>query len=101
VVTDQAGLRAALGSAVVGLVPTMGALHAGHAALIRQAAAENDLALVSIFVNPTQFSDPADLARYPRDLNRDIALAADAGAAVILAPPATMIYPLGSRRRSP
>jgi pantoate--beta-alanine ligase len=63
-----------------GFVPTMGALHAGHQALIARAAAENDEVVVSVFVNPTQFNDPNDLARYPRTPERDLALAAEAGA---------------------
>ncbi len=89
------GFRASRPNASVGLVPTMGALHEGHLSLIRRAAAENDLVVVSIFVNPTQFSDPADLERYPRTLDRDIALASDAGASILYAPDAETIYPRG------
>jgi pantoate--beta-alanine ligase len=73
----------------------MGALHEGHLSLIRRAAAENDLVVVSVFVNPTQFGDPADLERYPRDLDRDTGLAADAGASIVYAPAAETIYPKG------
>lgn len=81
--------------ATVGFVPTMGALHDGHLALIRQAVGDNDVVVVSIFVNPTQFTDPADLAKYPRDLQRDVDLAASAGARLVYAPEAGTIYPDG------
>ncbi|HED65846.1 MAG TPA: pantoate--beta-alanine ligase [Planctomycetes bacterium] len=66
----------------VGFVPTMGALHEGHLGLVRAAAAENDLAAVSIFVNPLQFDDPRDLERYPRDFDADAELLAGAGCAL-------------------
>lgn len=79
----------------LGLVPTMGALHEGHASLIRRATSECDATLVSIFVNPTQFSDPADLERYPRPFDMDRAYAARAGAAAIYAPATETIYPDG------
>ena len=95
VVSTRAELRAALGGEAPGLVPTMGALHAGHRALIRRAAAENASVVVSVFVNPTQFENPADLARYPRDLNRDARLASEAGADVVFAPPVEEVYPPG------
>ena len=77
----------------VGLVPTMGALHAGHRALIEQAAAECDTAVVTVFVNPLQFDDPADLAAYRRDLPSDVALAARAGAKILFAPGVEEMYP--------
>src|SRR5690606_27948618 len=73
----------------------MGALHAGHVALIERAARENACTVVSIFVNPTQFNDPSDLARYPRNLDRDVEVASDAGADVIYAPDAETVYPPG------
>ena len=79
----------------IGFVPTMGALHEGHLALIRRARAENDLAVASVFVNPTQFNDKADLEKYPRDFARDAALAQEAGADVLFAPEAAEIYPPG------
>ncbi len=79
----------------VGLVPTMGALHAGHEALIRAARAENDVVVVSVFVNPAQFDEGADLAAYPRDEERDVELAAAAGADVVFAPQVEEIYPAG------
>ena len=78
-----------------GLVPTMGALHAGHLTLIARAAAENDTAVVSIFVNPSQFGSPSDLSRYPRDLDADVAKAASAGAGLIYAPEVSTVYPPG------
>lgn len=78
-----------------GLVPTMGALHAGHLNLIARAAAENSIAVVSVFVNPTQFGRADDLSRYPRDLEADIAKAAAAGARIIYAPDASTVYPPG------
>lgn len=78
-----------------GFVPTMGALHAGHQALIARAAAENDEVVVSIFVNPTQFNDPNDLEKYPRTPQRDLMLAAAAGATIVYMPDATTIYPAG------
>jgi pantoate--beta-alanine ligase len=79
----------------IGLVPTMGALHAGHEALIRAARAENDIVVVSLFVNPAQFNEDADLAAYPRDEAHDAGLAATLGADVLFAPPPEEIYPPG------
>jgi pantoate--beta-alanine ligase len=79
----------------VGLVPTMGALHDGHTSLIRGARAECDTVVVTLFVNPTQFGDPADLQAYPRDEANDARLAAEAGADVLFAPPADEIYRAG------
>jgi pantoate--beta-alanine ligase len=86
--------RVAAGQSV-GLVPTMGALHEGHLTLIRRAAVENDVVVVSVFVNPTQFNDAGDLARYPRALEADVALASGAGATVVYAPEAETMYPEG------
>lgn len=79
----------------LGLVPTMGALHDGHASLIRRAAAECDAVIVSIFVNPTQFNDLSDLERYPRPFDMDRAAAGHHGATAIYAPEATTMYPKG------
>jgi pantoate--beta-alanine ligase len=82
-------------SGVIGLVPTMGALHAGHRALFDAARAECDVVVASIFVNPAQFEDPADLERYPRDEAADARLAADAGVDLVFAPEAAELYPPG------
>ena len=85
VVHDFASARsAATGS--IGLVPTMGFLHEGHLALIESAVERCDTVVVSVFVNPLQFGDPSDLDTYPRDLDRDVELAAAAGADVVFAP---------------
>src|SRR5688572_13716561 len=94
-VTTRKGLREALGDARPGFVPTMGALHAGHLSLISRSASENPLTVVSVFVNPTQFTNPDDLARYPRDLKGDVELARQAGADLIFAPEITSVYPPG------
>ena len=80
----------------VGLVPTMGALHAGHASLIRAAAAGCDAVAVSIFVNPTQFGPNEDFARYPRTFEADCALAGESGADVVFAPSVEDLYPDGA-----
>lgn len=77
----------------VGLVPTMGALHAGHASLVRRSVAENDVTVVSIFLNPTQFNDPRDLERYPRTLDADCALLTECGAQIAFAPSVAEMYP--------
>ena len=77
----------------IGLVPTMGALHAGHASLVKRAVAENDVVVVSDFVNPTQFNDKNDLAKYPRTLDADCELLEKVGAAFVFAPSVEEIYP--------
>jgi len=79
----------------IGLVPTMGALHDGHLALIREARAECDEVVVSVFVNPTQFNEAADLQAYPRDEARDLELAQTAGADMVFAPSVDEMYPAG------
>ena len=86
---DRAGGRS------VGLVPTMGYLHDGHASLIRASADERDLTAVTLFVNPLQFAANEDLSTYPRDLERDIEIATRAGADVLFAPPVEQMYPDG------
>jgi pantoate--beta-alanine ligase len=77
----------------VGLVPTMGALHEGHASLVRRSVKENDVTVVSIFVNPTQFNDKQDLAKYPRTLEADCALLNGIGATIAFAPSVEEVYP--------
>ncbi len=93
-------LRAALAPArregsAIGLVPTMGYLHEGHLSLLRAARAECDVVVMSLFVNPTQFGPGEDLDRYPRDEERDLRLAAEAGADFVYAPPVEEVYPDG------
>jgi len=79
----------------IGLVPTMGALHEGHLSLVHGAREQCDLVVVSLFVNPAQFNERADLERYPRDERRDASLAAGAGADVLFAPSVEEVYPSG------
>ena len=77
----------------IGLVPTMGALHEGHASLVRRSVKENDVTVVSVFLNPTQFNDPKDLERYPRTLDADCQLLEECGADIAFAPSVKEIYP--------
>lgn len=77
----------------IGLVPTMGALHEGHASLVKRSVEENDVTVVSVFVNPTQFNDKGDLERYPRTLDADCALLSSLGANYVFAPSVEEVYP--------
>ena len=99
VVRAKGELRAAITARAagdsIGLVPTMGSLHEGHLSLLRAARAECDLVVMSLFVNPAQFGPGEDLERYPRDEQRDLELAADAGADLVYAPPVAEVYPEG------
>lgn len=103
-ITSIAALRAELdmvrkAGQTVGLVPTMGALHEGHASLVRRSVAENDVTVVSIFLNPTQFNDKTDLAKYPRTLEADCALLEQCGATIAFAPSVEEIYPEPDTRK--
>jgi pantoate--beta-alanine ligase len=98
-VAEARAFRTASAAASIGLVPTMGALHDGHASLIERAVREHDLAAVSIFVNPTQFGPHEDFAVYPRDESADLALCQRLGAAMVFAPHADEIYPAGDATR--
>jgi pantoate--beta-alanine ligase len=97
VVRTRAELRAALTAVPrpLGLVPTMGALHRGHASLIDRAKAENSTVLVTIFVNPRQFNESADFEKYPRNEAADLAVAAEAGADIVFIPSVEDVYPDG------
>ena len=99
-ITEIAELRRALNAArrdgkTIGLVPTMGAFHEGHLTLMRRAKAENDLCVVTLFVNPTQFNDLDDFDRYPRDPERDSQLAEGEGVDVLFQPTPEEVYPKG------
>ena len=87
--------QARRGGASIGLVPTMGAFHEGHLSLMRCAREQCDQVVVSLFVNPAQFNEQADLDGYPRDEGADAALAAGAGADFLFAPPVGQVYPPG------
>lgn len=81
----------------VGLVPTMGALHAGHISLVERAVKDNDIVIASVFVNPTQFNNPTDLATYPRKEEDDFRMLEEAGVAGVFAPSVEEIYPDGAK----
>lgn len=100
VVNTKTQLRTALqpvhtAGRTVGFVPTMGYLHDGHMALVKRARRENDVVVVSVFVNPTQFGPHEDLAAYPRDLDRDLAMLSAEGADMVFCPVAEELYPPG------
>jgi pantoate--beta-alanine ligase len=97
VVRTRAELRAALSGAPrqLGLVPTMGWLHAGHRALMQRARADNETTIATIFVNPRQFNEAADYQRYPRDEARDLAICEEEGLDLVFAPPVEEVYPEG------
>jgi pantoate--beta-alanine ligase len=90
-------VAARAGGCTIGLVPTMGALHAGHTSLIERAKTENDFVVVSIFVNPAQFGPHDDFDRYPRSLDRDLIACAGTGADLVFHPPTEVMYPAGFR----
>jgi len=87
------------GGKEIGLVPTMGALHAGHASLVKRSVKENNVTVVSVFVNPTQFNDKNDLKNYPRDLEADCNLLESAGADYVFAPAVDEVYPDADNRQ--
>ncbi|HQJ90703.1 MAG TPA: pantoate--beta-alanine ligase, partial [Paludibacteraceae bacterium] len=77
----------------IGLVPTMGALHSGHLSLVNKCVAENDICVVSVFVNPTQFNNQNDLEKYPRTLDNDVKLLESVNCSIVFAPTVDQIYP--------
>ena len=85
--------------AQIGFVPTMGALHDGHLSLVKRCLNENNICVVSIFVNPTQFNNKTDLEKYPRNLERDINLLKSVGCNVVFAPSVKQIYPKVDKRQ--
>jgi pantoate--beta-alanine ligase len=87
--------RGRLSGQSIGVVPTMGALHRGHATLVERCRRENEIVVVTLFVNPTQFNDPKDLQRYPRTMEADLELLRSLGTDEVLAPDAAVLYPNG------
>jgi pantoate--beta-alanine ligase len=97
IVRTVAEMRRAVAGRRVAFVPTMGYLHEGHMSLVREARRRADVVAVSIFVNPTQFGPNEDLAKYPRDLDRDVAMLTKEGVDLVFVPEASEIYPAGAR----
>jgi len=95
----QNKLKELQGNGTIGFVPTMGALHAGHISLVKQAVSENRIVVVSIFVNPTQFNDKSDLERYPHTLESDLKLLEKTGCQIVFAPSALEVYPEPDTRK--
>ena len=93
VVSLQSKLQSDYKKSKVGLVPTMGALHEGHMTLVQKSIEQNDCTIVSIFVNPTQFNNPEDLEKYPRNMDRDLELLEKEGDIIVFAPPVSEVYP--------
>ena len=98
-VADWLDQRRAITGRSIGFVPTMGALHRGHSSLVQRCRGENEIVVVSIFVNPSQFNDPRDLERYPSTLDNDLALLESLGADHVIVPGAPELYPNGYRFR--
>jgi pantoate--beta-alanine ligase len=94
-VADWLDRRKALTGRSIGFVPTMGALHRGHASLVERCRRENEILVVSIFINPTQFNDPKDLERYPRTLDRDLELLRNLQTDEVIMPSTAELYPSG------
>lgn len=92
-IADWLQLRPSLADYNIGFVPTMGALHDGHVSLVRKSASENNITLVSIFVNPTQFNNPDDLAKYPSQIEKDLEILKAAGADYVVLPTYEQLYP--------
>lgn len=98
-IPDWLDRRRGLARRSIGFVPTMGALHSGHASLVERCRRENEIVVASIFVNPSQFSDPKDLDRYPRTLDKDMELLESLGTDDVLIPSPSELYPNGYRFR--
>ena len=94
ITSTMADTRRAYGAAPVGLVPTLGYLHEGHVALLEAARGDCAMVVMTVFVNPLQFNDPADFARYPQDLDRDVAIAERAGVDLVFAPSLEEMFPV-------